>query len=97
MLTGADEVLLDELGAPREPKAPNTPECRIFRRAFSEITGDRFDPHFHRPKFEILATKLRRVPHVTMRELLLDSRRSSGIRKPFLKAHFRISKLVLSI
>ena len=70
LLTGADEVLLDELGALREPKAPNTPECRIFRRAFSEITGERFDPHFHRPKFEILATKLRRVPHVTMRELL---------------------------
>jgi hypothetical protein len=70
LLATAEELLLNELGMPKEPDAPNELESRIFRCDFSKITGERFDPHFHRPKFETLVDKLCRVPHSTMRELV---------------------------
>ncbi len=73
VLARIDEVLLDELGIPRVSEPENTLQNRIFRRAFSKVAGDRFDPHFHRPKFETLAARLRRVPHSTIRELVLFS------------------------
>lgn len=70
VLATIDDLLLDELGIPRKPEPPNTLESRIFRRSFSEVTGERLDSHFHRPKFEELTAELRRVPHATMRELV---------------------------
>jgi type I restriction enzyme S subunit len=42
----------------------------MFRCSISETTGERLDPHFHRPKFEELAGLLRGIPHATIRELV---------------------------
>lgn len=44
LLATIDDVLLDELGIPRQPEPPNTLESRIFRRNFSTISGKRIDP-----------------------------------------------------
>ncbi len=73
LLATIDDVLLEELGIPTKPEPPNTLESRIFRRTFSEITGQRFDPHFHRPEFEELTGELRRMPHSTIRDLVCFS------------------------
>jgi len=47
LLATIDDVLLDELGIPRQPEPPNTLESRIFQTNFSEATGQRLDPLFH--------------------------------------------------
>jgi type I restriction enzyme, S subunit len=70
LLATIDDVLLDELGIPHQPEPPNTLESRIFQRRISETTGERLDPHFHRPKFEELTALLLEIPHATMRELV---------------------------
>lgn len=44
LLASIDDVLLDELGIPRQPEPPNTLESRIFRRDFSTLSGKRIDP-----------------------------------------------------
>jgi len=44
ILTSIDDVLLAELGIPQKPESTNTIESRIFRRAFSRVTGNRIDP-----------------------------------------------------
>jgi restriction endonuclease S subunit len=51
LLSTIDDVLIDELGIPRQPEPPKTLESRIFRRSFSEATGSRFDPFFHSPAY----------------------------------------------
>lgn len=47
LLAKSDDVLLDQLGIPRQPEPLNTIENRIFQIAFSEVTGRRWDPLFH--------------------------------------------------
>ena len=44
LLASIDDILLDELGIPCNPEPPNTIESRIFKRSFSEVSGNRFDP-----------------------------------------------------
>jgi len=44
VLAQIDEVLLDELGIKRQPDRPQTIGSRIFRRAFSDVSGGRLDP-----------------------------------------------------
>jgi hypothetical protein len=51
LLASIDNLLLDELGIPREPEPPNNLESRIFRRDFSEVTGSRFDPFYYAPLY----------------------------------------------
>lgn len=47
LLTTIDDVLLDELGIPRQPEPPNTLESRIFKSSFATLTGQRWDPLYH--------------------------------------------------
>lgn len=47
LLATIDEVLLDELGIPRQPEPPNTRESRIFKSSFENLTGQRWDPIYH--------------------------------------------------
>ncbi len=70
LLESIDDILLDKLGIPRKSEPPNTLKSRIFRRNFSAITGDRFDPNFHQPRFEKLSILLREMPHATIRDLV---------------------------
>jgi len=44
LLASIDDVLLAELGISGELDLPNTIGSRIFRRAFSEVSGGRLDP-----------------------------------------------------
>lgn len=44
LLATIDDLLLSELGIPQTPEPPNTIESRMFRRAFSRVTGKRIDP-----------------------------------------------------
>ena len=69
-LESIDDILLDELGIPQKPESPNKLESRMFRRSFSNITGDRFDPNFHLPRFEELLTVLRGTSCATITELV---------------------------
>src|SRR5205807_463216 len=57
---------LDELDIRINSKTQDTLAGRMFRRAFSEMTGDRFDPHYHSPSFEKLRTTLRKSVHVKL-------------------------------
>lgn len=47
LLATIDDVLLDELGIPRQPEPPNTLESRIFTTRFCELTEQRFDSLFY--------------------------------------------------
>src|SRR6185436_18406900 len=51
MLFSIDDLLLKELGLTLKPTPPNTVATRIFRSAFSAVTGSRLDPFFHAPLF----------------------------------------------
>jgi Type I restriction modification DNA specificity domain len=51
LLATIDDVLLDELGIPRQPEPPNTLQSRIFRRDFSDVSGGRFDPFYNSPAY----------------------------------------------
>ncbi len=44
LLSTIDDVLLDQLGIPRQPEPPNTLKSRIFKRDFSSVSGKRIDP-----------------------------------------------------
>jgi type I restriction enzyme S subunit len=66
LLLSVDDVLLGELGIRRGPEPANTIESRIFRRAFSKVTGNRLDAHYHRPAFESLMAELRSHPHAIL-------------------------------
>lgn len=70
LVESIDDMLLAELGISRKPEPPNTLESRIFRRDFSDITGERFDPHFHQLKFKALNAELMKHQHSTMRNLV---------------------------
>jgi restriction endonuclease S subunit len=48
LLLSLDDVLLGELGVPRNPEPPNTIANRTFRSAFSKVTGQRWDPNYSR-------------------------------------------------
>jgi type I restriction enzyme S subunit len=47
LLASIDELLLKELGITPKPAPPNMVKNRIFRRAFSAVTGNRLDPLYH--------------------------------------------------
>lgn len=47
LLASVDGALLAELQLPVKPALPNEIKRRIFRTAFSRLTGDRFDPLYH--------------------------------------------------
>lgn len=47
LLATIDDVLLEELGIPRQPEPPNTLESRIFKTEFGKLTGQRWDPLYH--------------------------------------------------
>ena len=70
LLESIDDILLNELGIPRKSEPPNTLKKRIFQWSFSNITGDRFDPNFHKPRFKKLGALLRKIPHSTIKDLL---------------------------
>lgn len=59
VLASVDDVLLDQLGIQCKQEPPNILENRIFRHAFSEVTGTRLDPFFHEPHFVFLERELR--------------------------------------
>jgi hypothetical protein len=50
LLASVDELLLAEFGITPKPAPPNAVKNRIFRRAFSAVTGKRFDPVANQPK-----------------------------------------------
>lgn len=47
LLATIDDVLLEELGIPRQTESPNTLENRIFKSSFATLTGQRWDPLYH--------------------------------------------------
>lgn len=70
LLASIDDLLLAELGIPNPPEPPNTLKSRMFQRQFSEVSGDRFDPHYHHPRFAHLIDRLEAVPHFAFRDLV---------------------------
>jgi restriction endonuclease S subunit len=48
LLRTIDDVLVAELGLTVNPKPPNRIQSRIFRNRFTTLTGDRWDPNYHR-------------------------------------------------
>lgn len=74
LLASIDDLLIDELGISNPPVPPNTLERRIFQRSFSEVTGERFDPHFQHPDFTSLTNRISSVPYSALRELVYFSR-----------------------
>jgi len=70
LLAQIDDALLDELGIRPKPELPSTIENRTFRRAYSEVTGDRFDPHYHRPSFKQLSATLRERGHLRLGDVV---------------------------
>jgi hypothetical protein len=71
MLAQIDDVLLSELGI--EPRELKPLQSQIFRKSFSEITGTRFDAHYHRPEFLQLESVLLQHEHALLRELVMLS------------------------
>lgn len=57
LLTNIDTVLLERLGIKLPEEPPNLIENRIFRRQFSEVTGQRFDPGSHWKKLDLTSGK----------------------------------------
>ena len=47
LLASVDTVLFEELGISPQADPPHTIESRIFRRPFSDVTGQRWDPNFY--------------------------------------------------
>ncbi len=47
VLATIDDILLDELGIPRQPEPPATLESRIFDSNYESIAGLRWDPLYH--------------------------------------------------
>ena len=74
LLNGADDILLSELGIPRTPEPRSAIAGRIFCRAFSHVTGGRFDPHYHRPEFQQLESVLVASKHARLGEVVSLSR-----------------------
>ncbi len=51
LLASIDDLLLAELGIPPPIEPGNMLENRMFRRNFSEVTGNRFDPFYNYPSY----------------------------------------------
>lgn len=62
ILAGIDDLLLAELGIKLPPEPPQALKTRIFRRNFSEVSGQRLDPAFHNPRFERLLSAIHKAP-----------------------------------
>lgn len=54
LIASIDDVLLAELGIREKSVPPNTIGRRIFRRAFSEVSGERLDPIANQEKRRLL-------------------------------------------
>jgi hypothetical protein len=52
-LATIDDVVLEELGIPNKPEAPNTLGSRIFRRDFSSVSGKSIDPAANWMRFSL--------------------------------------------
>lgn len=59
LLNSIDDYLLQELGIELPEQEENTVQSRIFTRRFSEISGGRFDPDFHKPYFYNILTNIK--------------------------------------
>jgi type I restriction enzyme, S subunit len=59
VLASTNEVFFRELSVRKTASPTNTLQNRIFRRAYSEVTGTRLDPFFHEPHFVFLEKELR--------------------------------------
>lgn len=70
ILCNIDDLLLAEIGIKRKPALPDALESRIFTRTLSSITGERFDPNYHRTDFQELSELLKEAPHARVREVV---------------------------
>jgi restriction endonuclease S subunit len=57
LLNSIDDYLLGELGIKLPEPEPNTPQSRIFKRKWNEISGGRLDPFYNAEEF-VLVDKL---------------------------------------
>jgi len=65
LLEGIDVILIKELGIKLPPEPPNTIKNRIFKRRFSDVTGNRFDPIANQPKVLLLRQALEKGKYKT--------------------------------
>lgn len=70
LLQGIDDALLLELGIPSNYELHSTLNNRIYNISLSGLTGERFDPNFHRPEYQKLITLLKEAPYATIRDLI---------------------------
>jgi hypothetical protein len=77
LLATIDQVVLEELSASRPKELPNTLQDRLFTRKFHQVTGTRWDAHFHQPRYEALDRLLGKMKTESLRSL--SERVFSGI------------------
>lgn len=72
ILADIDDMLLLELGIRPRPESPNTIESRMFRRALSEVSGERLDPVANQEKRRLLVAAIHsgRYPVSPLREIV---------------------------
>lgn len=69
LLSRIDQIVFEELGAKRPKDLPNTVQDRIFIRKFHQVTGTRWDAHYHQPRYEALDRMLGRMKTDSLRSL----------------------------
>lgn len=76
LLATLDNVLLDELGIPRQPEPPNTLASRMFQRRLRGMTGSRWDPIANQDRRRRLeaAIQAANCPVVPLRKLIVVSK-----------------------
>lgn len=70
LLNEIDERLLNALRLSWEIEQPHAIENRIFRTASSEVTGERFDPRYHRPDYRRLREVISDHQHARLSEVV---------------------------
>lgn len=60
LLSSIDDYLLKELGIKLPDPPENTLKNRLFTVSLNELSGNRFDPHFHQEKFKQLDKNLQK-------------------------------------
>jgi hypothetical protein len=72
LLGQIDDVLFDELGIKKQPMPPSTIENRMFLSSFRQVTGGRWDAHYHDPRYEAVKRQLKAMRAQSLRSLATD-------------------------
>jgi hypothetical protein len=74
VLLRAERLLLEQLEIELPSEQPDILSNRIFKRRFTNLSGTRHDPHFHRPQFQQLIRAIRQNPHAKLGHVISLSR-----------------------